>query len=315
LFTSLDFQQDTNNNDFLRTNLWRNPLPDYRFVVMADSRGKDDGINEEILRSILDEIIDMYPQPNYIVFPGDLVSGSRKPNKLRNQLEKFKEVFTDYYPIEKLLPTVGNHEVGSNAEDDTREKIFSKVFSEFKASEFLQGYNRTAYYQDVGNVRLIILNSYHPGESNQITGRQLQWFERISREPKQHKLVFLHSPAFPTGHHIESALNAFPLERDRFWSIVDSNYIDMVFAGHEHNYSRRIIDDSFSTEDYQFKRAVNQVVTGGAGAPLRNVFEDSKGIVIPPTAVYHYVVVDVYGDKLYVHAVALSGEILDKFIV
>jgi hypothetical protein len=36
-------------------------LPDYRFIVIADSRGKTHGINEEILRNIFEEIVDIYP--------------------------------------------------------------------------------------------------------------------------------------------------------------------------------------------------------------------------------------------------------------
>lgn len=294
---------------------YRDVLPDYRFIVMADSRGKDEGINEEIFRNIIEEIVEIYPQPKHIIFPGDLVSGSRKPDRLRGQLHKFKGVFTDYYPIEMLLPTVGNHEVGSDAEDDTRERIFSEVYSEFQANEFLEGYNRTVYYVDVGNVRLIVLNSYHPGESNQITGRQLEWFKRVSREPKQHKLVFLHSPAYPTGHHMGSALNMFPEKRDEFWYVVDKHHVDLVFAGHEHNYSRRLIDGSFSTGKYQFHRAVNQIVTGGAGAPLRDAFEDSRNIIIPPLAVYHYVIVDVFRSVLRITAVSLDGDIIDEFII
>lgn len=304
------------SNYYMRSDEIRSDrIPDHRFIVMADSRGKDDGINEEIFRNILDEILDVYPQIDYIIFPGDLVSGSRNLEKLRGQLEKFKSVFMDYYSIEKLLPTVGNHEVSSNAEDDSRERIFAEVFSEFSADEFLDGYNRTVYYVDIGDVRLIVLNSYRPNESNQITGEQLEWFKRVVSENRKYKLVFLHSPAYPTGHHIESALSAFPEERDRFWSIVDENDVDLVFAGHEHNYSRRIIDESFSTDKYQFTRAINQIVTGGAGAPLRDNYEDDRGIVIPPIAVYHYVIVDVYGDKLKVTAVSLDGDIIDRFVI
>jgi 3',5'-cyclic-AMP phosphodiesterase len=291
----------------------RQAAPDLRIVVMADARGKDDGINEEVFRSIMKEISQLNPRPVYIVFPGDLVDGSRNLDRLRLQLEKFKSVYSDYMPIETLLPTVGNHEVSSNPEDEARERVFGDVYSEFEADEFLEGSNRTAYYVDMGNMRLIILNSYRPGEPNQITGEQLEWFEKVSSVPKEHKLVFLHSPAYPTGHHMGSALNIHPKERDRFWNVVDKNHVDIVFAGHEHNYSRRIIDQSFSSDEYVFERAVNQIVTGGAGAPLRDTYEDKRGVVVSPKAVYHYVIVDVYGDTLNITAVTLDGDIIDEF--
>ncbi|MFZ5967780.1 MAG: metallophosphoesterase family protein [Bacillota bacterium] len=312
---SADYRYDTKMDIYRRKKTKKNALPDYRFIVMGDSRGKDEGVNEEIFRALLNEIMGLYPEPDYIMFSGDLVSGSRKSKELKAQLKKFKEIFTDYFPIEILLPTVGNHEVGSNPEDDTREKIFAKVYSEFEADEFLKGYNRTAYYVDVGDVRLIALNSYHPGESNQITGRQLEWFRRVVREPKKHKLVFLHAPAYPVGQHIGSSLDAYPEERDRFWDIIDKNHVGLVFAGHEHNYSRRRIDKSFSTEAYQFQGEVDQIVAGGAGAPLRDTFADEQGVIVPPIAAYHYVIVDVYGEDLYVKAVSVDGDIIDEFII
>ena len=282
---------------------------------MADSRGEDEGKNEKIIKKIMDQVINIYPQPNYIIFPGDLIMGSRKPHRIQEQLEYFKGVFKEYLPIEFFLPTVGNHDVGSGAEDDTKEKIFAKVFSEFKANNFLESYNRTAYYVDIGDTRLIVLNTYHPEESNQISGRQLKWFKKVSSEPKQHKLVFLHSPAYPTGHHLDSSLDEYPEKRDRFWDIIDKNNIDLVLTGHEHNYSRRIIDASFSTANYQFVRAVTQIVTGGAGGPLMDIFEDRQGVIVPPIPVFHYVIVDIYKDNLSVMAVSLEGQIIDQFII
>ena len=282
---------------------------------MADSRGEDEGKNEKIIRKIMDQVVTIYPQPNYIIFPGDLVMGSRKPRRVQEQLEYFKGVFKDYLPIEFFLPTVGNHDAGCTGDDDTNEKIFAKVFSEFKANDFLEGYNRTAYYLDIGNTRLIILNTYHPYECNQINGRQLKWFKKVSSEPKQHKLVFLHTPAYPTGHHIDSSLDEYPEKRDRFWNVIDKNNIDMVFSGHEHNYSRRIIDASFSTANYHFTRGVTQIITGGAGGPLMGAFEAKRGVIVPPIAVFHYVIVDAYTDFLNVAAVSVDGEAIDNFTI
>lgn len=290
-------------------------LANCRFIVMADSRGEDEGKNEKIFINLLDKIVEISPQPNYIFFLGDLVLESRSPKRLKARLEYFREVFKNYYSIEILLPTIGNHDVSSIVEDNTREKIFAKVFSEFRANQFLEGYNRTAYCVDIYNVRLIVLNSFHTGESNQITGRQLEWFKKVSSEPMQRKMVLLHSPAYPTGHHIDSSLDVYPKKRDQFWDIIDKNNVDLVFTGHEHNYSRRLIDKSFSTADFKFERAINQIVTGGAGGPLKGTFKDSQGVIVPPVPVHHYVIVDVYEDKLNVMAVSLAGDVIDQFTV
>lgn len=282
---------------------------------MADSRSEDEGKNEKIIRQIMAQLVQIYPPPNYIVFQGDLIMGSKKPKRVKEQLEYFKEVIKEYFSIEIFLPTVGNHDVSSIAKDITKEKIFAEVFSEFKADDFLDEYNRTAYYVDISNTRLIVLNSYHPGESKQISGQQFEWFEKVSSEPRQHKIVFLHSPAYPTGHHIDSSLNIYPEKRDQFWNVIDKNNVNLVFTGHEHNYSRRLIDASFSTANYQFVRAVNQIVTGGAGGPLSNAYEDKQGVIVPPIPVFHYVLVDVYGEHLNVAAVSLEGNAIDNFTI
>ena len=154
-----------------------------RFVVLSDSRGHDCGINEFVLNKLFQEISTLTPQPSYIIFPGDLVTGSKSISRLRNQLESFKQVFSSYYPIEMLLPVIGNHEVKNYPEDDCAEIIFSKVFREFQPDEFLHGYNRTVYYVDICNTRLIVLNSHHYDENNEITGEQLEWLKEILKEP------------------------------------------------------------------------------------------------------------------------------------
>ncbi len=285
-----------------------------RIVVLADSRGKDDGINEPVLRSLLQQIKELNPPPRYIVFPGDLVSGSKNLQKLRGELKKFKRVFMEYFPIEILLPTVGNHEVGSGSPDDARQRVFSEVFSEYTADNFLRNYNRTVYYVDYLNTRLILLNSYHTGENNRIIGRQLEWFKKaVEDEDIKHKMVFLHSPPYPTGAHMGSSLNIYPEDRDRFWNIIDKSNVAIVFAGHEHNYSRRIINGNFSSENYQFIRSIPQIVTGGAGAPLRDAYHDDRGVIVPPLPVYHFVLVDIEDDRLRITAISEDEEILDDF--
>ncbi len=286
----------------------------HRFVVFVDTRGSSgEAINEDSLIQILKEIQNLIPQPEYIILPGDLVRGSSKIDKLESQLVLFKELFSSYFPIEMLLPTVGNHEVGSDPEDDQREKVFAEVFSEFKPDEELDGYNRTAYYVDLGNIRFIVLNSYHYGESNKITGRQFEWFKKVAEAPIDHKFVFLHSSPYPTGAHIGSSLDENLELRDRFWEVIDKNNVDIVFAGHEHNYSRRIIDSSFDYGDYHFERSINQIITGSAGAKLNDTYSDSKGVVVPPIPIYHYMVVDVQGKIVNATAFSIDGDVIDEF--
>lgn len=286
-----------------------------RFVVFSDARGSGKvAINQEVLDRILREIKKLNPQPKFIIIPGDLVKGSSKLKSLKAQLTTFKELFAAHYPLEMLLPTVGNHEVGSKP-DMSRERLFGEMFTDFKTDGQLAGYNRTVYYVDYGKIRFILLNSCHYKENQQITGQQFAWFKEVAEDPIEHKFVFLHAPPYPTGAHLGSSLDVYPEERDRFWSIIDQNNIKIVFTGHEHHYSRRIIDQTFSTEEYQFTKAINQVVTGSAGAPLNDTFKDHRGVVVPPIPEYHYMVIDVYNNSIRAQAISIEGRVLDQFVL
>lgn len=292
---------------------WRQNFFSCRFVVFSDCRGSGKrAVNQEVLHKILQEIKNLNPQPAYIIVPGDLVKGNSKLKSLKSQFTTFKELFATYYPLEMLLPTVGNHEVGSKP-DFSREKLFGEMFREFETDDELSGYNRTVYYVDYGEIRFILLNSCHYKESNRITGQQLAWFSQVAEDPKTHKFVFLHAPPYPTGAHIGSSLDAYPEDRDRFWEIIDQNDIRIVFAGHEHHYSRRIIDQTFGTKKHEFTRAINQVVVGSAGATLNDTYSDNRGVVVPPIPKYHYMVIDVQNNYIHAQVFSIAGELLDQF--
>lgn len=289
---------------------------DTRIVFLADSRGPDGGVNERVLSDLLLKIKKLDVQPEYIVFGGDLVTGSLKVKEYKAQLEKFKRVFKEYFPLEKLLPVFGNHEEYSSTNDLTHEKLFGEAFSKFQPTNELDGFNRTVYYKDVNDARLVILNSYHVGEDSQIIDKQFEWFKTASANvggaPKV-KIAFLHSPPYPTGGHVGSALDTYPEARDKFWQVIDNDNYMGLFCGHEHIYSRRIVDPSFSP---LFKRSVNQVIAGAAGALSPNpAYTSKKGIVVPPTAVFHYAIIDVGATATNVEVVSIDDKVIDKFSV
>ena len=115
------------------------------------------------------------------------------------------------------------------------------LITQGRYSSYLDEYNKTVYYIDFDNYRLIFLNSFHYNEIHKITNNQLKWFENICKQSNKNKLLFLHSPAFPTGAHLGHCLDLYPKCRDDFWSIVDKYEIKLVFSSHEHNYSRRVV--------------------------------------------------------------------------
>lgn len=275
-----------------------------RFLIFNDSKGKDNGINKIILEKLLKESCKLMPKPDYIVLGGDNIAGSKIENELLCQFENLRNLIKKYYFGIPLIPIIGNHEVNNEPNDDKYEKIFSRIYNDILPNTCLEDYNKTVFYVDSEDVRLIVLNSFHFNEIHKIVEGQLSWFEKVASANIKNKLVFVHSPAFPTGAHYGHCLDLYSEERDAFWKIVENCNIDIVFSGHEHNYSRRII---------QSEKPIYQIITGGSGEKLRDKFRDKKGVIVAPIAKYHFVIVDVIENRIEVSAISSKGKLLDKF--
>ncbi|MCE5219706.1 MAG: metallophosphoesterase [Clostridium sp.] len=275
-----------------------------RFIILSDSKGKENGINQKILIKLLKESYKLTPNPECIVLCGDNVAGSNIVDILADQLQSLRNLIEKYYYGNLLIPVIGNHEVNNQPEDDRYERIFSRIYDDMLPSMYLDGYNKTVFYVDYENVRFIILNAFHFEEINRIGKKQLSWFEEAASANIKNKIVFVHSPAFPTGAHLGHCLDLYPKDRNAFWEIVENCNIDIVFSGHEHNYSRRKIE---------YKKGIYQVITGGSGEKLRDKFKDKKGVVIAPIPKYHFVIVDVISSGIEVSAISSKGKLLDKF--
>lgn len=280
-----------------------------RFLIFGDSKGKNSGINKKILNKILRQVKKLDIQPEYIVHLGDSVAGSSNIEILKLQMKELHKLISFYYPMDKILPVLGNHEVNNEPIDFEAEKTFEECYSNLNlnVNNYLEGYHKTVYYKDFNNVRCIFLNSFHCGELHKITGKQLEWFKVVSKENTVFKIVFVHSPPYPTGAHLKTCMDTHPEDRDAFWRVVEENNIRLVFCGHEHNYSRRLLDSKYSE--------VMQIITGGAGEKLRESYKDKKGVIIPPTDVYHYVILDIEEKYIRVRAISVKGKILDDFSV
>ncbi|GLC30124.1 metallophosphoesterase family protein [Clostridium omnivorum] len=284
-----------------------------RFVVMADSRGSDGGVNSEVIIKTLEKIKTLSPQPSFAVMPGDLVTGASSYSKVKTQLENFKNIITKYYPIEFFYPGFGNHEATAGIK---AEQAFQEVFSEFNAN-FLDGYSKTVYYFDSGNARFYMLNSNHPGEEHEISDKQLDFITANMDSSKKHNYYFFHEPAYPTGTHIGDSLDANKLQRDKFWSLIDASNSPIAFCGHEHNYTRRHINSDFNEglrgESFKFNKTVYQITTGTFGAPIYKGYGDSKNVDVPPISEYHFAVVDMSEAKTIVTVYNLEGKVIDSF--
>ncbi|HBW33919.1 metallophosphoesterase [Desulfosporosinus sp. BICA1-9] len=292
----------------------------FRFIVFGDSRGYYEGVNKAVFAQILRTIKRFAIQPGFFLFSGDMAnehSSSYEANK--KALEEWKEIVEKYYPINRFYNCIGNHE--------RNEEAFNDVFDYLPDGQ-LPGYGRTVYYIDYGNSRFIILNSnrenknyyqYVPNEGSiknegyVIEEKQRNWLEdKLKSSDKKYNFVMFHVPAFPVSHHFGDCLDQDPIERYLLWDILDKYNVTALFNGHEHIYSRRVINGAFNTT---FKNDIIQITTGGAGANIYGYVTDTRNNLTGPLGIYHYVVVDVYDRILSFKVFDIDSNIIDCFTV
>ncbi len=258
---------------------------DFSFIVMGDSRGNDRGINEEIFRRILERITS--DEPDFIVFVGDLITGSKHKDEHKKRLLKWKEIVGEFDI--KTYIAIGNHEITS----ETSEGLLRSIFEMPKNGP--TELKELVYSFDYKNAHFIVVDTNHYKDFHSVGSSQLEWLKNdLEKNKKRLIFVFGHEPAFPVHSHIGSSLDRYPSKRDELWDIFKGYGVSIYFCGHEHLYDKSIHD------------GVCQVVTGGSGARLYS--RPEKG------GFYHYVTIYVKDDgKCEIRVKGLDGEIKDRF--
>jgi hypothetical protein len=281
-----------------------------RFAVFCDSRGAAGGGEadvEGVQRSALVKLLNLAYRggADFIVFPGDLVSGSASnPDELERQFRSWKRITA---PVAGSIPVyegMGNHDctgrwVGDTSEDyvprsgsEASEAIFARNFvnPENGPRGELPGdppYRENVYSFDWGDVHFAVLNTnYHQkgdGEavrplSGELQGslqaEQLDWLEKDLTEAQRRGIRYLfvaaHEPAFPCGGHAKDAM----WWRGQIPAINESrNRFWGILSRHrvicaffgDEHNYSRTLIDA--TVNPQFEYPVWQIITGGAGAP------------------------------------------------
>lgn len=262
---------DTNKALTQKLDTLRNIHGVYTFAVIGDNRSGGDDYRDLVKRA-------MTYRPDFMVNTGDMV-GSPKKNLWADFWEMSKPVTVPYFL------TVGNHDV----HDQNSEELY-------KEETDLPG-NKLYYSFTVGDSLFVFLDSNIPGQERKITSEQYNWLEKmLSTSRAEHKFVFVHHPLYPDkgkGYHYGGSLDKYPEERDRLNALLVKYKVNIVFVGHEHLYSKKMVD------------GVMHVITGGGGAMLYAT--DNKG------GFYHFILVTVNGNKVTGRAIDINGKVRDTF--
>jgi hypothetical protein len=286
------------------------PEGSFRFVVIGDSRGansSDESVNETVLRGIFKQIKQLPRQPSFILFTGDAVKGG---SNLEEQLTGFRSLVEEYYPMPLFYPAIGNHENDIST--------FSKVFFHLP-DESVKGQQKTSYYFDYGNARFITINSNRTGKNREEDELQYAWLQQVlESNDKTHVFVQFHHPAYPiTKQSYGTSLDRNGQMRDKIWDLLQKYNVDAVFVGHEHHYARRLVDRSFNANGFSFDNAIYQITSGGGGGPFnqKDPVIDVRNVSPGPVWKFHFLVVDVKGEKVEFQAIDNAGKPIDIFSV
>ena len=260
----------------------------WRFVVVGDSRGDDNGVNTAILSEIAARIV--AEQPAFVLFPGDLVEGYTDTEGLISQLTTWQATMQPVYEAGiRVLAVRGNHEASVNA--DAWDAAFAGPYA--MPNNGPEGEINLTYSLAYRNAFVVGVDQY----SSELVRLNQPWLDnQLQGNTRPHVFVFGHEPAFKAGH--EDCLDADPVGRDAFWAGIAAAGGRTYLCGHDHFYNHARIDDLDGNPDND----LHQLIVGTGGAPLvefEGIYDGNNGNMRPClqhcASANGYVTVDIDG--------------------
>ena len=237
----------------------------------------DTRTNNQYHQEVVDQIVTV--EPDFVLHTGDLVAMGTATHQWRNFFAIERELLS-HAPF---YPTLGNHE-----------GINPRYFDYF----YLPG-NEHWYTFEYGNARFVALQVdrfeyHHPGS------KQYVWLEEVLASNTQPWLfVYFHLSPY-TSVEDENTDDDEGGARETLPQLFGQYGVDVVFSGHSHSYERNEVD------------GITYIVTAGGGAPMY-----SQKVQEPTQAAfageYHFVLLEVDGNRLKGTAISIAGDVLDEF--
>ncbi len=263
----------------------------WKFVVVGDSRGSDNGVNATILGEIATQIVNQ--DAEFVLFPGDIVKGYNNQTELQSQLLTWRNTMDPVYDAGISVYAIrGNHDIGRPAGVTAWNNVFSGAYS--MPGNGPAGEENLTYSVSHKNVFILGLDLYTSSHRVNQT-----WVDaQLGSNNQPHIFAFAHEPAFALQH--PDCLDDYPSNRNLFWKSLATAGVRAYFTGHDHFYDHARIADG----DGNPNNDLHQYIVGTAGAPLRGRSSPYSGSNAPYTPVqkyhakqYGYVVVEIDGPK------------------
>ena len=273
------------------------PGGSFKFVSMADSRGKSDTEDMKALSPAFIRILaDADRQGGaFVMHVGDIFYGYSPFQSVFQALyERFKFATDPIASRTPFLVNPGGHEMSSwNKKDPTPATTWNPItlFNEhFAQPTLLSGHPGTVYSWDHGDSHFVSIDTSHFDASDPnpnhgvatLDQAQIDWLEADLQAHADARFIFVfgHHHAWRQADSKLFYLGTYTPElRTTFWNLLESHRVTAYVCGHEH-----LFDDSLGPPH---NRSVVQWLNGNSGAPP----DDPNG-----TAKYEYTVWEIAGD-------------------
>lgn len=306
---------------------------------MGDSRSNDlsSYINTAVLGSANQSISALNPPADFVIFLGDNSVMGDNDTKGTNNF-----TYQDWYNFMRMPPTglpsqtplylvIGNHELyQASLEDKVISYTSQTGYQDFMAQNELlspttfmprtisqPGYENLDYSftsPDQKSLFVVLDGFYVPSSQNapyadpgSLDYNQLNYLnDTLFNSTAATKFVITHNPAFSPNY--ESYDTAVSSSMGQYWQILDNNDVTAAFAGHDHLYSRVMVDSSFTSYSSNpnpglyFNNTIPEIIAGSVGAPLTGTVTNEPSTIYAPASwnvkdLYNYAVVDVHNSE------------------
>jgi 3',5'-cyclic AMP phosphodiesterase CpdA len=208
--------------------------------------------------------------------------------------ERYDEVFAK--PLAPLIDAgvgfelaIGNHDNDLRHSDDGLKEIDAELR--------LLGTPGRYYTTTHGPVDFFFLDSSVPGGFGPGASAQWEWLDDgLASSINQWKIVALHHPLYSSGQH-GSTMQA----RERLEPILIRHHVDLVLAGHDHDYERT-----------HPQHGITYVVSGGGCKPTPVGYSSFTAVA---TSILQFLLVDIDGDRLEGRCIKVDGAVVDRFVL
>jgi 3',5'-cyclic-AMP phosphodiesterase len=232
---------------------------------------------------------------------GDMIPECSDDEKCANAFNLWKKNIGPLLPV--TYEVQGNHDRSGG---DKADVIWRSQFD--LPLNGPDGYDELVYSFNFGNSHFVVLDTEKPKEHG-INEGQLDWLDYdLGDNSKDNTFVFFHEPAFPVSSKIGDSIDMNPKDRNRLWSILDAHNVTAVFNGHEHIFSRRLINNDVFSES---KNSIQQFIIGNTDAPIEDVKDGTQADFAYIGR--HYAIVDVEGKNITLNLYTPEGKLVHSF--